>query len=171
MLQTNFSRFPKLPSQASVLPPGRRQTGDRRRKVVMLDEFDLEHGAGTCTRAANEPSRSLKFCNTRALLSNWKWVVQVYYDCIRQTGCAHVCKCAPPIGWRAYKADNRGRWLEKPYLTFRRGWKNYICCPDVVKRIGSYLGSVFPLFHASTIVFTTSRRSVDSSSGLYVSVG
>ena len=56
MLQTNFSRFPKLPSQASVLPPGRRQTGDRRRKVVMLDEFDLEHGAGTCTRAANEPS-------------------------------------------------------------------------------------------------------------------
>ena len=63
MLQTNFSRSLKLPSQASVLPPGRRQTGDRRRKVVMLDEFDLEHGAGTCTRAANEPSQSLKFYN------------------------------------------------------------------------------------------------------------
>ena len=29
----------------------------------MLDEFDLEHGAGTCTRAANEPSQSLKFYN------------------------------------------------------------------------------------------------------------
>ena len=54
---------PPSSSQASVFPPGRRQTGDRRRKVVMLDEFDLEHGAGTCTRPGHQPSRSWKFYN------------------------------------------------------------------------------------------------------------
>ena len=29
----------------------------------------------------------------------------------------------------------------------RRGLKNYIRRPDVVERIGSYLGTSFPLFH------------------------
>ena len=46
-----------------------------------------------------------------ALLSKWKWVVQVYYDGIRQTVCAHVCKCVSPIGWWAHQAENRSCWL------------------------------------------------------------
>ena len=52
------------------------------------------------------------------LLSKWKWVVQVYYECIRQTGCAHVWKCVPPIGWRAHQADNSGHWLVRTLLIF-----------------------------------------------------
>ena len=32
----------------------------------------------------------------------------------------------------------------------RRGRKNYIRRPDVVERIGSYLGTSFPLFHGYT---------------------
>ena len=32
----------------------------------------------------------------------------------------------------------------------RRGQTNYIRCPDVVERIGSYLGTSFPLFHGSS---------------------
>ena len=33
------------------------------------------------------------------------------------------------------------------YWMFRRSRKNYIGRPDVVERIGSYLGTSFPLFH------------------------
>ena len=33
-------------------------------------------------------------------------------------------------------------------MTSRSGRKNYIRRPDVVERIGSYLGTSFPLFHA-----------------------
>ena len=32
----------------------------------------------------------------------------------------------------------------------RRGQKNYIRRPDVVERIGSYLGTSFPLFHGQS---------------------
>ena len=30
----------------------------------------------------------------------------------------YVCKCAPPIGWRAHQADNRGCWLLRILLIF-----------------------------------------------------
>ena len=36
----------------------------------------------------------------------------------------------------------------------RLGQKNYIRYPDVVERIGSYLGTSFPLFHASLCEIT-----------------
>ena len=40
----------------------------------------------------------------------------------------------------------------------RHGPKNYIRRPDIVKRIGSYLGTSFPLFHDLT---TVCRQCVD----------
>ena len=58
------------------------------------------------------------------LLSRWKWVVQVYHDCIRQT---HVCICVPPIGWWAHQADNRGRWLVHTLLNYLL---NFLGRPD-----------------------------------------
>ena len=40
----------------------------------------------------------------------------------------------------------------------RRGRKNYIRRPDVVERIGSYLGTSFPLFHAFRTQFIQNKE-------------
>ena len=56
-----------------------------------------------------------------ALLSKWKLVVQVYYNCIRQTGYVNARLPLQCIGWRAHQADNRGRWLVRILLIFECG--------------------------------------------------
>ena len=47
----------------------------------------------------------------------------------------------------AWHGDTAANHTDLLYLTCRRGRKNYIRCPDVVERIGSYLPPKFPLFH------------------------
>ena len=47
----------------------------------------------------------------------------------------------------AQHSDTEANDTDLKYLKSRPGRKNYIRCPDVVERIGSYLGTSFPLFH------------------------
>ena len=47
----------------------------------------------------------------------------------------------------AQHGDTAANHMDLLYLRSRRGRKNYIRHPDVVKRIGSYLRPEFPLFH------------------------
>ena len=52
---------------------------------------------------------------------------------------------SPPIGHMRSQLTNHKVGI---VLDVQSWWKNYIRRPDVVERIGSYLGTSFPLFHA-----------------------
>ena len=73
------------------------------------------------------------------LLRYRKWVPQQLGDVIVVTN-------SPPIGHMRSQLTYHqvGIVLDE---TSRHGQKNYIRCPDMVKRIGSHLGTSFPLFH------------------------
>ena len=51
----------------------------------------------------------------------------------------------------ALHGDRAANHMDLLYLTSRRGRKNYISCPDMVERIGSYLPPEFPLFHGEKV--------------------
>ena len=56
---------------------------------------------------------------------------------------------SPPIGHMRSQLTNH----QVGIVLYVQAWsENYIKCPDVVERLGSYLGTSFPLFHGSVCV-------------------